>query len=90
MLRRFSFSSMEQVRSVRDVILHENYNPTIMSNDLALLRLQKPFYFNRWVRPACLPGFRGNQGFFFPVPGTQCTAVGWGALKEHGIDGRNL
>ncbi|KAK6628111.1 hypothetical protein RUM44_010593 [Polyplax serrata] len=92
MLRRFSFSPMEQVRVVADVIVHENYDPVIMNNDIALLRLQKPFDFNRWVRPGCLPSFRGHISNFFstPLPGTHCIAVGWGALRERGIDADQL
>lgn len=81
---------MEQVRAVADVIVHENYDPIIMNNDLALLRLIKPFHFNRWIRPACLPSYRGGVSNFFssPVPGTHCIAVGWGALRERGADGK--
>lgn len=54
-----------------------------MQNDLALLYLDKPLQFNRWVRPICLPF---NLPSSFPPPGTMCTAVGWGALVEHGPD----
>ncbi|KAL0275641.1 UNVERIFIED_CONTAM: hypothetical protein PYX00_003439 [Menopon gallinae] len=83
MLRRFSYSPMEQIRAVSDVVVHEKYNRTIMSNDVALLRLSRPLNFNRWVRPTCLPSF-GEEGLWGPIPGTTCIATGWGAIKEHG------
>lgn len=83
MLRRFSYSPMEQIRTVSDVIVHEKYNKSIMNNDVALLRLSRPLNFNRWVRPTCLPSF-GEEGLWGPVPGTTCIAIGWGAVKEHG------
>lgn len=82
MLRRFSFSPMEQIRAVSDVVVHEKYDKSTMNNDLALLRLRLPLHLNRWVRPTCLPSIN-NLG---PRPGTFCTAVGWGAMKERGFD----
>lgn len=92
MLRRFSHSPMEQVRYVTDVIIHENYNETIMNNDLCLLRIREPLSFNRWIRPACLPSLRGKISNFYsgPAPGTRCVAVGWGAVKERGRDGEPM
>lgn len=63
-----------------------------MKNDLALLKLEKPLSFNRWIRPICLPEpdhTSTNQDpnwRFGPSPGTFCAAVGWGAIKENGPD----
>lgn len=54
-----------------------------MKNDLALLKLNAPLMFNRWVRPICLPEPRPPWG---PLPGSRCTAVGWGTTKEHGVN----
>uniref|UniRef100_A0A1B6DXW5 Peptidase S1 domain-containing protein n=1 Tax=Clastoptera arizonana TaxID=38151 RepID=A0A1B6DXW5_9HEMI len=83
MLRRFSFSPQEQTRSVSHILLHSMYNKTKMQNDLALLKLSDKLKFNRWVRPICLPAAEPPWG---PLPGTICTAVGWGATVEHGPD----
>ena len=52
-----------------------------MHNDLALLKVNEPFQFNRWTRPICLPAPGVD-----PSPGTICTAVGWGATQERGLD----
>lgn len=63
-----------------------------MVNDISLLRLASPLSFNRWVKPICLPTPRrvtspdDPNWAFGPPPGTMCTAVGWGAIKENGPD----
>ena len=59
-----------------------------MVNDLALMRLETPLEFNRWVRPICLPErhrtTNDKNWIWGPPAGTLCTAVGWGALHEAG------
>lgn len=82
-LRRFSFSPMEQSRIVTHAIIHTQYSRSTMENDLAVLRLDRGLEFNRWIRPVCLPDNKLN---WIPFPGTMCTAVGWGATVEHGPD----
>lgn len=63
-----------------------------MRNDVALLRLATPLSFNRWVKPICLPAphhmtFVGASDWRFgPRPGSLCTVVGWGAVRESGTD----
>jgi hypothetical protein len=37
----------EQVKSVRQVISHEDYQPFIINNDMCLLRLSSPLNLNR-------------------------------------------
>ncbi|XP_046405684.1 serine protease nudel isoform X2 [Ischnura elegans] len=85
MLRRFSFSPMEQTRKADHVVVHELYNRVKMHNDVALIHVEKPFLINRWVRTICLP-FEN----LYPAPGTMCTAVGWGATAESGMDPDNM
>lgn len=82
-LRRFSFSPMEQSRTVTHVTVHTQYSRSTMENDLAVLRLDRALQFNRWIRPVCLPDHNLD---WIPFPGTICTAVGWGATVEHGPD----
>lgn len=91
MLRRYSFAPMEQVISVSHVIVHENYEPHTMKNDLAVMKLKRPASYGQWVRPTCLPvvGRSSREGPWGPAPGTRCIAVGWGAIKEHGRDRKN-
>lgn len=64
-----------------------------MINDIALLKLESPLIFNRWVKPICLPGpgrtsasHNGDDWIWGPSEGTICKAVGWGAIREKGPD----
>ncbi|XP_065211833.1 serine protease nudel [Planococcus citri] len=86
-LRRLSFSPMEQIRKVTNVVVHTRYSRSDMKNDIALLRVDPPLKMNRWVRSTCLPEGRPPWG---PLPSELCTAVGWGAMKEHGHDPDNM
>lgn len=64
-----------------------------MRNDLALLRLESPLLFNRWVKPICLPApgrtALGSDWIWGPAEGTPCETVGWGAIRERGPDRTN-
>ena len=80
-MRRFSFSPVEQTRAVSHIIVHSQYDRSVMKNDLAVMRVEQPLRMNRWIRPVCLPPKEWG-----PNPGTFCTAVGWGATVEHGQD----
>lgn len=59
-----------------------------MKNDLALLHIERPFKFNRWVKPICMPQpgrtKMGDDWRWGPTPGTICIAAGWGAVREKG------
>ncbi|XP_065075902.1 serine protease nudel [Ochlerotatus camptorhynchus] len=88
LLRRRSFSPHVQVSTVTHVLVHHKYNPEMMMNDISLMHSDRPFQYNRWVRPICLPErhmtTNDRDWIWGPKPGTHCTAVGWGALREHG------
>ena len=81
MLRRSSFSPLEQTRTVAGVFVHPNYEPVNYHDDIALLLVQEPFDLNQWSAPVCLP-----PPEFRPVIGTNCTVVGWGDVVESGHD----
>lgn len=59
-----------------------------MANDIALMRVEHPFHYNRWVRPICMPERHrttdDRDWIWGPKAGTVCTAIGWGALRERG------
>lgn len=88
MLRRFSFSPMEQSRWAAVAVPHEHYDKSTLSDDIALMKLSSPVRYNRYVRPICLPSetTAGRDYLQGPAPGTICTTVGWGATVEHGTD----
>lgn len=87
-LRRLSFSPMEQSRRAKYVIIHPNYVKKEMQNDIAVIMLDKPLVFNRWVRQTCLPALEtaGPEWKEGPSPESLCVAIGWGAVKEYGPD----
>lgn len=93
-LRRSSYSPSAQITKVSHVIRHEAYDMTTMKNDIALMKLKHQFLFNRWVRPICLPSkgrtSSGDDWKFGPAPGTLCSAIGWGAIREKGPDRMNF
>lgn len=59
-----------------------------LKNDIALINLDNPVKYNRYVRPICLPSeITAGQNFMRnPEPNTICSAIGWGATSEHGSD----
>ncbi|XP_053674751.1 serine protease nudel [Anopheles nili] len=88
MLRKRSFAPQVQITRVTHMIIHHAYSSALMANDIALMRVEHPFLYNRWVRPICLPERHrttdDRDWMWGPKAGTICTAVGWGALRERG------
>lgn len=68
--------------------MHPHYDRIAMTNDLALIKLDQPLLFNRWVRPACLPKLWLSEHFSSKEPlfDETCVTAGWGAVFEHGPD----
>ncbi|KAK0183422.1 hypothetical protein PV327_001466 [Microctonus hyperodae] len=87
LLRRFSYSPMEQTRRAEFIIIHPQYISSLKLNDLGLIKLNEPLRFNRWVRSICLPD---NSPAFNPIPGKHCTAIGWGSTVEFGPEPDHL
>lgn len=89
-LRRSSYSPSAQILKVSHVIRHSDYEQSTMKNDIGLMRVQPSFSFNRWVRPICMPAKGrtsvGDKWKFGPAPGTLCSTLGWGAIREKGPD----
>nr|XP_033784128.1 ovochymase-2 isoform X2 [Geotrypetes seraphini]XP_033784129.1 ovochymase-2 isoform X2 [Geotrypetes seraphini]XP_033784130.1 ovochymase-2 isoform X2 [Geotrypetes seraphini]XP_033784131.1 ovochymase-2 isoform X2 [Geotrypetes seraphini] len=68
-----------QRRSVKQIVLHPEFNMLTMGQDVALLQLSEPFQFTAYVRPACLPATdRVVQ------PSSLCVVTGWGAQEQGG------
>ncbi|XP_005099503.1 fibrinolytic enzyme, isozyme C-like [Aplysia californica] len=67
----------EQVRSVRRVIMHENYSDRLagIPNDIALIHLSSPASINRNVKVATLAGAGSS------FDDTECVLAGWGLIR---------
>ncbi|XP_020612540.1 MAM and LDL-receptor class A domain-containing protein 1-like [Orbicella faveolata] len=75
-----SVDGTEQDIKVVKVITHPLYhNPVQYSNDIALLKLEKPATLNRYVNLVCLP-----HSVPEPTDGTKCWITGWGRLASGG------
>uniref|UniRef100_A0A8D2M5G1 Peptidase S1 domain-containing protein n=1 Tax=Zonotrichia albicollis TaxID=44394 RepID=A0A8D2M5G1_ZONAL len=68
-----------QLRRIKKLIRHENYNPSDKSNDIALLKLNKPVDCNPYVQVACVadPTIRVSEL-------QNCWVAGWGATAARG------
>uniref|UniRef100_A0A7M4FUQ7 Peptidase S1 domain-containing protein n=1 Tax=Crocodylus porosus TaxID=8502 RepID=A0A7M4FUQ7_CROPO len=67
-------------KSVKQYIMHPNFNKTTMESDIALLQLTEPLKFNHYVRPVCLPEEEEEV-----QPSQVCTITGWGGQSQRGI-----
>lgn len=64
---------------VGDIIMHPRYwGRNFIRSDVALLCLETPVAFNKYVQPICLP----EHNFNLKV-GTKCWVTGWGQVKPH-------
>ncbi|XP_029466648.1 transmembrane protease serine 9 [Rhinatrema bivittatum] len=66
--------------NVKEIIKHPSYNVDTADYDVALLQLESPLTFNKYLRPICLP----SASHTFPV-GKKCIISGWGYLKEDNL-----
>jgi len=63
-----------QETKVVDIIIHPEYNPNRLHNNLAILRTELNFVYQRHIGPVCLP--RPGDNF---VNEKECWSSGWGA-----------
>ena len=66
----------EQDRAIKKIFIHSSYGPITHDNDIALLQLEEPLYFNNRVNKICLPSEEAE----LPI-GKKCSVAGWGARK---------
>lgn len=67
-----------QDREVTSIVIHQDYNPGVLYNDIALLVLAKPFELEKHIQLVCLPSNKivSESG--------ECIATGWGKDKFGG------
>ncbi|XP_060044863.1 acrosin isoform X2 [Erinaceus europaeus] len=69
----------EQERYVERIVTHERYDPTVESNDIALLKITPPVTCGSFVGTGCLPHFKAGT----PKIPQSCWVTGWGYMKEN-------
>nr|XP_027203522.1 serine protease nudel-like [Dermatophagoides pteronyssinus] len=72
----------EEIRRIDRVIIHPDYVDRGFLNDIALLHLDKPLQYSKYIRPICLPDEEDSH--IDRWNNQLCTTVGWGKLYEHG------
>ncbi|KAF7494464.1 Serine protease nudel [Sarcoptes scabiei] len=72
----------EEIRRIEKVFIHPEYVDKGFINDIALLKLDRPFRFSRHIRPICLP--KQHHQDVSKWSNQLCTTIGWGKLYEHG------
>ncbi|KAM9307675.1 acrosin-like [Gastrophryne carolinensis] len=77
--------SETQIRRIARKIEHERYEAKSEKNDIALLFLDKPVTFSKYIQPACLPGISATLKYM-----TECFIVGWGVLKEESYEASDV
>ncbi|XP_052548018.1 chymotrypsin-C isoform X3 [Tympanuchus pallidicinctus] len=67
------------VAEVEDFIVHEDYDPISITNDIALIKLSEPVQESDTIQAACLPpsGLELENGY-------PCVVTGWGTLWTNG------
>ncbi|XP_032420423.1 vitamin K-dependent protein C [Xiphophorus hellerii] len=67
----------EVLLRVTKTFKHPKYNSRMVDNDIALMRLQSPAPFSKYIVPACLPG-RALAEKVLHLNGTTTVVTGWG------------
>ncbi|NXL14382.1 ACRO protein, partial [Setophaga kirtlandii] len=70
-----------QVRNVKKVVIHRNYKRSDMSNDIALMQLDRPVLCSSYTQLACLaePTLSVSEL-------RNCWIAGWGATTARSLD----
>ena len=74
---RSAQESNQKAYQVREILVHENYNPSYLLSDIAILRLTSPVTENTDVAPICVTSIP-IEDFY----GQNCVVIGWGVTSE--------
>merc|ERR1719445_1200981 len=74
-----------QVRRIRRIIDHPQYNSGTMAYDFSILELESPFTLDDCIGTVCLPG--DNEVLY---GGETCFITGWGTLNSGGSQPNTL
>lgn len=78
---RYKHEQTEQTLLVKQHIMHPQYNPVTVDNDIALLQLSGPAKHSQYILPACLPS-RNLAERMLHRNGTLTIVTGWGKDNE--------
>jgi len=76
-----NLNNADQTRIIASVI-HPDFHPSILSNDIALLKLAEPVV--DATKVACIPTTNYNLDDSFPDGNTEAFAAGWGVVLQNG------
>ncbi|NWH69666.1 ACRO protein, partial [Piaya cayana] len=68
-----------QVRLVKRLVLHEDYDDVSQKNDVALVELEEPAGCGPFVQPVCVPDPSLSLSAM-----TKCYVSGWGTTSSRG------
>uniref|UniRef100_A0A182N9T6 Peptidase S1 domain-containing protein n=1 Tax=Anopheles dirus TaxID=7168 RepID=A0A182N9T6_9DIPT len=74
-----------ELRRVKRIIDHEDFDIFTFNNDIALLELDKPLRYGPTIQPACLP-----DGSVMDFTGTIGVVAGWGRVEEKRAPSKTL
>ncbi|XP_068193693.1 prostasin-like [Antennarius striatus] len=66
----------EVMMTASKIIIHPQYNPRTVDNDVALIQLSGPVTFTDFIRPVCLAAVGSEY-----KDGEECWVTGWGDIK---------
>ncbi|KAK9980415.1 hypothetical protein ABG768_000026 [Culter alburnus] len=73
----------EVTHDVDEILIHKNYMPDTYHNDIALIKLNKPIKFTRFILPACLP--ESNFAERVLMRQEEGIVSGFGRVREGGL-----
>jgi len=71
----------EQVRTIKKIFFHPQYNSNTYDSDIAIVELSSPVDITDYVIPICLP--HDESDFKLATPGANAVVIGWGATKRN-------
>ncbi|XP_054716411.1 ovochymase-2-like [Uloborus diversus] len=85
--RKFDVDVGEQIRYPERIIIYDDISPTTFEqngiydfmHDIALIKLNAPVKFTKYVKPVCLPDMMTTLD-----ANSNCYAIGWGATRGSG------
>ncbi|XP_015999395.2 plasma kallikrein isoform X1 [Rousettus aegyptiacus] len=64
---------------IKEIIIHQNYNISETTHDIALIKLEAPLNYTEFQKPICLPSKDDTNTIY-----NNCWITGWGFTKEKG------